>query len=136
MFEVLAHTADIGFRAKAENLRELFEAAARALVAIAMDNHDVNPVKSIAISATGDSNESLLVNWLNEVLYCLDGERLAIAQCKVRDLTEVRVTGEVLGEPRNAARHEPRMVVKGVTYHQLKIEKDERGWSCEVYVDV
>jgi SHS2 domain-containing protein len=33
MFEVLEHTADIGFRATAKDLPELFETAAEALVA-------------------------------------------------------------------------------------------------------
>jgi SHS2 domain-containing protein len=135
-FEILEHTADLGFRARAENLSGLFEAAAAALMAIVMDSAKASPVKSVTISATGDSRESLLVNWLNEVLYCLDGERLAIAQCKVRELSDMRVTAEIAGEPRDPERHEPRMVVKGVTYHQLKIQQDDRGWCCEVYLDV
>ena len=136
MFELLEHTADVGFRAHAADLRELFEVAAQALVSITLDNQNVTPVKSIAISAHGDSMESLLVNWLNDVLYCLDGERLAIAQCKVLELTDVYVAGEALGEPRDPTHHESRTVVKGVTYHQLKIQQNEHGWSCEVYLDV
>jgi len=136
MFEILEHTADIGFRARAADLRGLFEAAAHALVAVAMDTGNASPVKPIVISVTGDSKESLLVNWLNEILYCLDGERLAIARCEVREMTATSVTGVAIGEPRDPVRHEPRLVVKGATYHQLKIEQDERGWSCEVYLDV
>lgn len=136
MFEVLEHTADIGFRATAKSLTELFEEAAAALVDIVLDAQHTVPRKSIAIAASGDSKDALLVNWLNEVLYYLDGERMAIAQCRVLELTDSRIAGEICGEPRDAVRHEPRMVVKGVTYHQLKLEQDENGWACEVYVDV
>ena len=40
------------------------------------------------------------------------------------------------GERRDQVRHEPRLIVKGVTYHQLKIEKSAQGWPCEVYLDI
>lgn len=135
-FELLEHTADIGFRVEAADLRELFEAAAQALVSVAMDNRRVTAAKSVVISANGDSRESLLVNWLNEVVYVLDGERMAITRCKVQELTGTHLRGAALGEPRDPERHPARMVVKGVTYHQLRIEQSERGWFCEVYLDV
>jgi len=47
-----------------------------------------------------------------------------------------RVTGEAFGEPRDPFRNPARLVVKGITYHQLKIEQNEAGWLCEVFVDV
>src|SRR5215467_1771218 len=112
MFEVLEHAADIGFRARAGSLAELFEAAAEALAAIVLDPENVNPIDSVALSAEGNSNESLLVNWLSEVLYWLDGERFAMSKFEVKELTDTRIAGEARGEPRNPARHEPRLVVK------------------------
>jgi SHS2 domain-containing protein len=136
MFEVLEHAADIGFRARAGSLPELFGAAAEALVAIVLDPENVDPRDSVALAAEGDSNESLLVNWLSEVLYWLDGERFVMSKFDVKELSQTRISGEAKGEPRNPARHEPRLVVKGVTYHQLKIERDGKGWLCEVYLDV
>ena len=136
MFEVLEHVADIGFRASAPTLPELFESAAEALVSIALNTENVDPRESKQLTAEGDSNESLLVNWLSEVLYWLDGEQFAMSAFKVRELTCSRVTGEAKGEPCDPARHEAKLVVKGVTYHQLKIENGSRGWSCEVYLDI
>jgi SHS2 domain-containing protein len=136
MFEVLEHAADVGFRAHAASLPELFEVAAEALVAIVLDPHDVRPNDSIELTAKGDSTESLLVNWLSEVLYWLDGERFAMASFKVKEIAQNRITGEAKGEPRDPARHEARLVVKGITYHQLKVERDGKSWSCDVYLDV
>jgi SHS2 domain-containing protein len=135
-FEVLEHSADLGFRARAGNLPGLFERAAEALVAIAMEADGIEPRESVPLAAAGDSTESLLVNWLSEVLYYLDGERLALRDFRVKGLSSDAVSGEASGEPRDPARHPARLVVKGVTYHQLKIGQDDSGWYCEVYLDV
>jgi SHS2 domain-containing protein len=145
VFEILEHTADLGFRATGSTLAELFENAAEALVAIALNPENVEARETIALEAKGESREALLVNWLSEVLYWIDGEHRAMRGFKVRELTagrvaaeaqEFRVAGEAQGERRDPARHEPRLVVKGITYHQLKIEHSEQGWQCEVYLDI
>ena len=136
MHEILEHAADVGFRVRAASLPELFARAAEALAAISFETDLVEPRESYAIEAEGESTESLLVNWLSEVLYYLDGRNLALRTFKVKDLTTGRLTGDALGEPRNASRHAARLVVKGITYHQLKIEPDAQGWLCEVFLDV
>jgi protein archease len=136
MFEILEHTADIGFRAQAPTLPELFESAAEALVSVAMEINRVTSHQTYALQASGDSNESLLVNWLSEVLYLLDGEHLALGRFQVTQLAPGRVQAIAFGERRDPARHPAKMVVKGVTYHQLKIEQTPHGWSCEVYLDI
>jgi SHS2 domain-containing protein len=41
-----------------------------------------------------------------------------------------------MGEPRDAARHRARLIVKAVTYHQLKIERRGGVWAAEVYLDI
>jgi SHS2 domain-containing protein len=136
MFEILDHPADVGFRASGKTLPEMFEAAAEALVSIAMERTNVAPAVCIPLRAEGDSYESLLVNWLSEVLYQLDGEQFAMARFKVREISEVHVSGNAFGERRDPARHETKLVVKGVTYHQLKVEQRGQDWFCEVYLDV
>ena len=136
VYEILEHTADLGFRATGATLAELFENAAEALVAIALNPENVEAREIVALEAKGESREALLVNWLSEVLYWIDGEHRAMRGFKVRELTEGRVAGAAQGERRDPARHEPRLVVKGITYHQLKIEHSEREWRCEVYLDI
>ena len=136
MFEVLEHTADIGFRARGRTLAGLFESAAEALVALALELEDVSPRESYALAAEGEDLESLLVNWLSEVLYWLDGKRVAMRRFEVKEIASGRVAAEGFGEPLDPARHRAKLVVKGVTYHQLRIERDEQGWVAEVYLDI
>jgi len=136
MFEILEHTADIGFRVRGRTLAELFETAAQALVSIAVEIEDITPRQAYPLAAEGEDYESLLVNWLSEVLYWLDGKRVAMRRFQVTDLVPCRVSGEGIGEPRQAACHRAKLVVKGVTYHQLKIVEEPDGWWAQVFLDI
>lgn len=136
MYEILEHAADVGFRAHAPTLPQLFAAAAEALVGIAMETDDIEPRETYSLGVEGESLEALLVNWLSEVLYYLDGRHLAVRSFQVKELTSERVSGETAGERRDPARQPAKLVVKGVTWHQLKIAQDAHGWFCEVFLDV
>jgi SHS2 domain-containing protein len=136
MFEILEHTADIGFRARGRTPEELFESAALALLSIARELDAVSPRGEYPLAAAGDDYESLLVNWLSEVLYWVDGRQLSFRHCRVRELAPNRVAGVGVGEPSDPARHHAKLVVKGVTYHQLHVEETPDGWIAEVYLDI
>jgi SHS2 domain-containing protein len=136
VFEILDHTADVGFRARGRTKAELFANAALALMSVAVDTDTVQPRRRFPIAAAGEDDESLLVNWLSEVLYYLDGERVVMRRFEVDELEAGAVRGRGWGEPWEAQRHSARVIVKGVTYHQLKLAKDSQGWCAEVYLDI
>jgi len=135
-FELLDHPADIGFRVRAATLPALFAACARALVAIILDPVRIESRETVSIPGTGSDVESLLVNWLNEVLYFTDSRRLALAFFDIHSLTDAAVECTARGEHRDPGRHESRITVKGVTYHQLKVQQTPDGWVAEVFVDI
>jgi SHS2 domain-containing protein len=136
VFEILEHTADIGFRAWGRTREEMFENAALALESVAVELDNIEPKLAYPVAAAGEDDESLLVNWLSEVLFYLDGRRVAMRRFRVKKLTSGQVVGQAWGEPRDPERHQSKLVVKGVTYHQLKISRGERGWCAEVYLDI
>ena len=136
-FELVDHPADIGFRAYGTTLEELFSTCARALVSIVLNPTDIRLIQSVPIAATAGDLESLLVNWLNEVLYQVDGRRVALGEFAIGRISETNVDCVARGEPRNRERHPSRIIVKAVTYHQLKVERTADGsWVAEVYVDI
>ena len=114
----------------------MFENAALALVAIAGEIEDVATREEHHLLASGTDYESLLVAWLNEVLYWYDGKRIAFRQFCIQELEPTHITAVGWGEPRDAARHRARLIVKAVTWHQLKISRAGSGWAAEVYLDV
>lgn len=136
MFEILEHTADIGFRAWGRTREELFANAALALESIAFEIENVEARELYPIAASGEDDESLLVNWLSEVLYYLDGRRVVMRRFEIEQLEPFQVRGRAWGESRDSERHPAKLVVKGVTYHQLRITQDQKGWCAEVYLDI
>ncbi|MBM3774476.1 MAG: archease [Acidobacteria bacterium] len=135
-FEILEHPADIGFRAFGASEAELFENAALALLSIGWELEGIEPLEQYPLSASASDLELLLVNWLNEVLYLTDGKRIAVRQCRVNAINSTHVSGLALGEPRDPDRHRARIVVKAVTYHQLKAARTPAGWLADVYLDI
>jgi len=135
-FELLEHQADIGFRARGATAEALFSGCAGALVAMIMDVDGIRPTKQISLAATGSDYESLMVNWLNEVLYWVDGRRMALGRFEVVRLDQTRIECIASGEPRDSRRHAAKRIVKAVTYHQLKVAATADGWVGEVFVDV
>jgi len=136
VFEILEHTADIGLRAWGATLQEAFENAATALSAIVVELDDIQPRIAYPIAASGDDDQSLLVNWLNEALYYLDARRIVLRRFRIEHFGDGRVAGQAWGEPRDPVKHRPKVIVKGVTYHQLKIDQRPDGWQVQVFLDI
>lgn len=136
MFEVLEHTADIGFRVRAATAPELFARAAQALAALAFELDGVEEKDSCQLSATGWDWESLMVNWLSEVLFQLDARRLLLKRFQVNEISPESVKAQAWGEPWNPQRHRAKLLIKGVTYHQLVVEQRPDGWFAQVILDI
>ncbi len=136
MFELIEHTADIGFRAWGKTAAELFENAAGALMAVAVELETVEAREPYPLAAEGLDYESLMVNWLSEVLYALDAKRMPLGRFEVSEVTPARITGRGWGERWNPARHRAKLIVKGVTYHQLQVEERAGGWYAQVVLDI
>jgi SHS2 domain-containing protein len=113
-FELLEHQADIGFRARGATAEALFAACAEALVAMILDVEGIRCSDEIGLAATGTDYESLMVNWLNEVLYWVDGRRVALGTFDVVRLDATHIECIARGEPRDAWRHPPKRIVKAV----------------------
>jgi SHS2 domain-containing protein len=86
-FEILDHTADTGFRAWGATVAELFENSARAMLAISADLAAVEARSEKSIEVEGENYESLLVNWLNEILYLFDTDAFAPKDFRVDEIT-------------------------------------------------
>ena len=137
MYEVFEHTADLGLRVRAANLMELFAEAARGLVAMVVTNlDDVQPVQEMTFQIEGGEPEYLLFDWLNELLYTIDTQRVVFSEFEChRDAGGLTCTAR--GEPIDKARHELDHEVKAITYHGLKVEEQQDGqWLAELIVDI
>jgi SHS2 domain-containing protein len=136
MYELFEHTADVGLRARAESLDELFAEAARALFSVVVANPDAVQLReTIRLAVAGTQPDELLRDWLAELLYVFEARRLVLARFAVT-IGANGLTATVQGEPIDAARHQLDVEVKAVTWHGLKVVRDGNGWLAEVIVDI
>jgi len=135
-FRILEHTADIGFEAFGATREEVFANAARALFQILVDASSVSPAESVPVSARGPSSSELLVNWLSELLYHQDAEGWLFRDFEVISLSDGAIEAVARGEKFDPARHHLKLLVKAITYHQLRLEQTASGWRAQVYVDI
>ena len=136
MFELCEHTADLGLRVRASTLEELFLDSARGLLAMLVANpDDVRAEVTKTISLTADDLSYLLFDWLTELLYAFESDRVLFSQVELTiegNMLTACCRGELMDEDRHRMEHE----VKAITYHGLRVEKSASGWEAEVIVDI
>ncbi len=136
MYETFEHTADLGLRVRAPDLDTLLaEAAACLFSAVVEDPGAVRPLQRTDLKIDGTDREYLLFDWLRELLYRFDSQRLLFGRFEVR-VWQDGLEGVAWGEPFDPARHALAHEVKAVTYHGLKVEQTADGWLAEVIVDI
>jgi SHS2 domain-containing protein len=136
MIEFFEHTADLGLRARAANLDDLFAEAAHALFsAVVEDLGTVVASQRLEIRLAGTDKEFLLFDWLKTLLYHFDADHLLFSRFEVKVGAE-GLEGAAWGEPMDRSRHEMNHEVKAITLHGLKVEQSAEGWLAEVIVDI
>ena len=133
-------TADIAFEAVGRDLPELFRDAADATMNVMIDNLDaIEPRETRNIELSNEKIDMLLFDFLQELIYFKDAERLLLRTREVRiDERDQKcfLKAEAAGEPLDAARHHQRADVKAVTLHDFSVEKQDGGWKATVLLDI
>ena len=78
--------------------------------------------------------ESLLVSWLNELVYVFDVDHFIFKRFDVKELTDTGLKATGYGEKYDPARHHLKTGVKSATYHMLEVNRREN--SVRVIFDV
>jgi SHS2 domain-containing protein len=136
MYETFEHTADLGLRVRAVDLDTLFAEAARGLFSIIVsDLETILPLQQVTIKIDAPVSELLLFDWLNELLFTYESQRLLLGQFDVH-VCELGLNATAQGEPIDRDRHDLDHEVKAITYHGLKLEHQHDYWLAEVIVDI
>jgi SHS2 domain-containing protein len=132
-FEILEHTADIGLRARGATLEELFTNAASGLLEIlGAAARDGSIEDEIALDA--QDRAALLVYFLDELIYLVDGRGARIADTSVRFETPTRLRAQVRWAPSDEPLDGTEL--KAATFHQLSLEERDGGYEATVFFDV
>src|SRR5215472_4924670 len=114
-YEILEHPADIGFRAYDSTLAGLFAASALAMLSIAGDPQAAEPRNRYALAVESGDRESLMVDWLSEVLFWYDGKRISFCELQIDSFSDHAIAATAFGEPRDPERHRAHLIMKAVT---------------------
>ena len=138
--EFFDHTADVGAHITAPSIESLFTEAAAALTATVTDPACVESKVSRHITLRASDIDELLVDWLSELVGWFDIEQFLTRSAAVtirEHAGEWRLEAHVRGDTAEPSRHPINVVVKGVTYHDLRIEQTAEGiWRTRVVFDV
>ena len=132
-FEFLDHTADIKFRVFGRDVEDVFENSALAVSEIISRDNKIKTNIKNKIFVTGHDKESLLYNFIEELLYLLEAEDFITAKAEVK-ISNNSLKAELFGD--KASNYSDLDHIKSPTYHEMYVKKTKKGWEAQVIVDV
>ena len=133
-YKFLEHTADVKFQAFGKSADELFENSSLALKEAICGKIKIKGIKEKVIKVKGKDFESLMYKFLEEILYLLDSSNFLISKIKEIKVKDFTLNAVLLGD--NPKNYWFTNSVKAVTYNEMFIKKEKKGWISQVVLDV
>lgn len=135
-WEHFSHDADIGVVGSGPTKAEAFRQAALALTAVVTDPALVRSVTAVSVVCRAGSDEILLVDWLNALVYEMAVRSILFGEFNV-EIADGELRATAWGELVDQGRHEPAVEVKGATLTALRVAPVAGGgWRAQCVVDV
>jgi SHS2 domain-containing protein len=133
-FELIEHTADIGIKASGNSLPEAFSYVASGLFSIITDLSKVREVETRVVDVAAPDIETLLFNWINELIYIFDVYHMLFCRFEVTGLSDNSLKAVCYGEKYDSTVHNLHIGVKSATFHMLEVDRSSN--SVRVILDV
>jgi SHS2 domain-containing protein len=130
--EEIEHTADWAIRVSASSAAGLFCRAAQGLYHMVGMRVDETPLHEERLQLAAVDWESLLVAWLNELLFLQERNHKAYPEIEILSLDFKHVDALLRGGRVSAWTRD----IKAVTYHNLRVISGPRVWQATVVFDV
>lgn len=138
-YEIEDSSGDTIVTAVAESAGQALVDIARAIAAVQTQESEVEERSERSVDVSGRDRDALLVSFANDVIFAFDAEGFLTAG---GDLTfeegeeKPRIHGTLRGEAFDPDRHGRGVEVKAATYHKLRFEDSESGWSLRLLLDL
>ncbi|MBS3172447.1 archease [Candidatus Woesearchaeota archaeon] len=133
-YKYLPHTSEAKFIAYGKNIDEVFRNSALAMFNILGETTKVKPKKELNIKIKAKSYESLLYDFLDELLFLHDTKRIFVHDVKNIKIKDFELTGTV--ECDDLKNYELKSELKAITYNGMIIRKTKKGYEATVVVDI
>ena len=134
-FDIIDHTADIGIAAYGIDMNQVFANAAKGMFSLVTELDRVGETLYRDIELTAPDRESLLVAWLNELIYLFDTEYIIFKRFDITSLSPTHLKARSYGQKVDSSRHTIKVGIKAATYHMLKVSQNN-GWEAQVIFDI
>ena len=132
-FRYLDHMTDALIEAYGSTIDEAFENSACGLVNTMFDLSNVSADLQVNIEANGHDLYSLFYDWLEKVMLIVLTENLILSYFRVKishtgnmeDRATYFLRSKARGEHLDLEKHNFKVEVKAVTYHEMQIEEDK-----------
>ncbi len=131
-WQEVEHTADLALHLWATDLADLFTTAARGMFAFMAVEETTAPVHTVAVQLTATDVETLLIDWLNELLYWAEITSLVFTTYTFEQLTTTQLVATAHGYPVR----EYRNYIKAATFHELAVVKTPQGYETKIVFDM
>ena len=129
-YNEVPHTADIAIDVSANSLADLFIEAANGLYHILGIQKEIGGRENIHLEMEEMDIESLLVSFLNELLYYVE-------MGKAVDSFSLKIgKNSLCGDLEMASVASRRRDIKAVTYNEIKIHENECGFKTRIVFDI
>jgi len=131
-FKILPHPADLKIQAYGRTKEELFSNMLKGITASQKATALPEKVKRI-IKINSSDLPSLLVDFLNEVLYLTQTNKEIYDMVEFKKLSNLKLEAELQGRKVERFGED----IKAVTYHSLDVHQEEDGtWQAIVLCDI
>lgn len=132
-FEILEHTADLRIKAKGRDVEELFTNMAKAMMYVLKNDIEKIPLRiERTIAVTSIDRETLLVDFLSELLSTADTYNEVYPSVTIVHLSEKEITAKIKGDTVDRFDED----IKAATYHGVAIQKEDGLFTVVVVFDI
>jgi len=134
-FEQIDISGDVGLKVWGQDLEELFKNAATGMSELITDVSIVPESESREVHVVAESNEDLLVHWLNELVFLFDTYNY-IGKSYSVSIANKKLKAEISGGTFEPSTNESRLLIKAATYHDLSLTKTSSHWEATIIFDI
>lgn len=135
-FTLLDHTADLGIIVRGTDLTNLFEGAAQSMMQIMVRAKPAKKSKALKLTVSGEDLPDLMVRWLGEILYLLEGENEVVTAIHIDSISSSHLDAVLETVPFDLDLHEMLCEIKAVTYHQIEVAQKNNHWEARIIFDL
>mgnify|MGYP006280453545 CR=1 FL=1 len=130
------HTADFAYRAFGKDKAKLFKNAAKGLIHFLVEKEkaEKSSEKKKTLIFKAEDQETLLVDFLRELLYLIEVEKLILTKIISLKIKEKSLKVNLILTKYNELKK--KTDIKAITYHNIEIKHKDQYFQTDIICDV